>query len=222
MTDPVAAAASAAARHALANAPSSSWKHATVTDTATSSDVVDVLVDGDPEVTQALNRAGQVMLAGTRVLVAQPAKGGQYILGTADGLPQRRPRVASVTLGPDTPMADNTLTILPVGTLAGDTDVMVDVSGTAVALVAGTFDLDVMAVFEPAAVGHRFVELLVNGTFRVIGPQAAAAPDGQSRVHYRTTEVLAAGDVVEVRARHTQGTTIDGSAERFVAIFDGA
>lgn len=213
----------AAARKVLDSAPRSSWRHATVAESAVSSEVVDVLVDGDADTTQALNRAGQVMLAGQRVLVAYPADGGGYIIGTAGGLPLAKPRVVGLT-GASTPMADNSLTTIPIPTVVGDTDVMVSFGSAVIMRVSGVFDLDVTLQFDAVAgpAGHRYVEFVRNGTDRKEGPQLA--PSGAAtvtRLAYRTTERFDAGDVLEVQARHSQGAIINGQVSRFVGMFDG-
>lgn len=226
MTTPAndAATAVAAAQRVKDQAAASSWRHGYVTEANPTTDVVSVLIDPatDPEdATPVLNRSGQLLTPGARVLVAQPPAGASYIIGTT--APQHRARC--VLTGPDTPMTHNDLVVLPVDTITGDTDLLTLSGGAVVAGLTGVYDLDVMVSIEddPSPAGHRYVEFLRNGTERILGPQGSPSPSGvTTRIQYRTTYPFDAGDTIEVRARQAQGATLDGTVARLVVIYDGA
>lgn len=211
--------ATAAARRAQVLAASSSWRHGTITETSLTSDVVALIVDGNTDATPALNRTGQYLRVGTRVQVVQPAAGGTYVLATTAPTKVKAPSVTCS--GPSTPMANNTLEVLPVTTMTGDTNLAQLALGAVTVNVTGRYDLDVVIEYDVGATGHRLVEFLVNTVTRVIGPIGASVGGAVTRLDFRTVWNLNAGDLIAVRGRHAQGAVLNGRTDRWVITLDG-
>lgn len=136
-----------------------------------------------------------------------------------------RPPACSVFNSLSQTIASSTLVILAADSEDFDNDSMhsgVTNTSRITANTAGRYMLTATVFFDIDASGTRFIEFLINGTTRFEGIQTVSAGSVNATVLQAVHPVtLAAGDYVEVRARHTTTGNLAVTLRQFSATFMG-
>ncbi len=121
-------------------------------------------------------------------------------------------------------VANDTLVILNAGSETFDNDGMhstVTNNSRITAQTAGRYLINTVVEFAANAASYNQVDFLKNGATTLPGTRLPPVTTGAFPTALAITEtvVLAAGDYVEVRVRHTAGGTIDVTLAQFNALF---